>query len=175
MVTVSSDYAWHDQAWSRPGWEYYQIYQLHPLRFSDRNPALTPLERITGELDGDGRDDYLKKLGVTAIQLLPVNEFAGDIGWGYNPSFFYAVESAYGTPDQLKQLVDTAHRNGIAVVLDLVFNHGGSSDNILWQLAQNDISHGTYYDGDTVWGPMVNFDNDVARHFFVQNIVYLGA
>ena len=57
LVTVSSDYAWHDQAWSRPGWEYYQIYQLHPLRFSDRNPALTPLERITGELDGDGRDD----------------------------------------------------------------------------------------------------------------------
>ena len=89
---MSADYAWQDQAWSRPGWEYYQIYQLHPLRFSDRNTTLTPLERITEELDGDGSDDYLKELGVTAIQLLPVNEFAGDIGWGYNPSFFYAVE-----------------------------------------------------------------------------------
>ena len=174
LVTVSSDYTWQDQSWSRPGWEYYQIYQLHPLRFSDRNTTLTPLERITEELDGDGGDDYLKSLGVTAVQLLPVNEFAGDIGWGYNPSFFYAVESAYGTPDQLKRLVDTAHRSGVAVVLDLVFNHGGSSDNILWQIAQDDIAHGTYYDGDTVWGPMVNFDNDVARHFFVQNIVYLA-
>ena len=174
LVTVSTDYPWHDQRWSRPGWEYYQIYQLHPLRFSDRNTALTPLERITEELDGDGSDDYLNSLGVTAVQLLPVNEFAGDIGWGYNPSFFYAIESAYGTPDQLKRLVDTAHQNGVAVILDLVFNHGGSSDNILWQIAQDDISHGTYYDGDTVWGPMVNFDNDVARHFFVQNIVYLA-
>lgn len=174
LVTVSSDYTWQDQAWARPGWEYYQIYQMHPLRFSDRNTALSPLERITEELDGDGSEDYLNQLGVTAIQLLPVNEFAGDIGWGYNPSFFYAVESAYGTPDQLKRVVDTAHRNGVAVILDLVFNHGGSSDNILWQIAQDDIRHGTYYDGDTVWGPLVNFDNDVARHFFVQNIVYLA-
>jgi 1,4-alpha-glucan branching enzyme len=174
LVTVSDDYVWHDQAWSRPGFEYYQIYQLHPLRFSDRNTALAPFERITEELDGDGSDDYLADLGVTAVQLLPVNEFAGDIGWGYNPSFFYAVESAYGTPDQLKRLVDTAYRNGVAVILDLVFNHGGSSDNILWQIAQDDIAHGTYYDGDTVWGPMVNFDNDMAWHFFVQNIVYLA-
>ena len=116
-----------------------------------------------------------KDLGVTAIQLLPVNEFAGDIGWGYNPSFFYAVESAYGTPDQLKPLVDTAHRQRRSPSSSTwCFNHGGSSDNILWQIAQNDIHHGTYYDGDTVWGPMVNFDNDVARHFFVQNIVYLA-
>ena len=57
LVTVSSDYAWHDQAWSRPGWEYYRIYQLHPVRFSDRNTTLTPLERITE--DGEGGADYL--------------------------------------------------------------------------------------------------------------------
>lgn len=174
IVTVSSAYAWQDEAWQRPGWEYYLVYQLHPLRFSNRNEDLTPLQRITEELDNDGSDDYLRHLGATAIQLLPVNEFAGDVSWGYNPSFFYAVESSYGTPDQLKALVDRAHQNGIAVILDVVPNHGGSGDNILWQIAQTDIHNGTYYDGDTVWGPMLNFDNDVARHFFIQNLVYLA-
>jgi 1,4-alpha-glucan branching enzyme len=174
VVTVSSTYQWHDGAWSRPGWEYYMIYQLHPLRFTDRNPSATPLRQVIEELNANGTHDYLNGLHATAVQLLPLNEFPGDFSWGYNPSFFYAVESSYGTPDELKELVDTAHRHGIAVVLDLVYNHGGSGDNILWQIAQTDISHGTYYDGDTVWGPMVNFDNDVARHFFVQNIVYLA-
>ena len=60
------------------------------------------------------------------------------------------------------------------MILDVVPNHGGSGDNILWQIAQTDIHNGTYYDGDTVWGPLLNFDNDVARHFFVQNLVYLA-
>jgi 1,4-alpha-glucan branching enzyme len=131
LVTVSTDYGWGDVAWRRPGWDYYQIYQLHPLRFSNRNAALTPLQRVTEELNGNGRDDHLARLGATAVQLLPVNEFPGDLSWGYNPSFFYAVESSYGTPDQLKALVDTAHRQGRAVILDVVVNHGGSGDNIL--------------------------------------------
>jgi 1,4-alpha-glucan branching enzyme len=174
IVTVSDAYEWQDQDWQRPGWEYYLIYQLHPLRFSNRNEDLMPLQRVTEELDGDGSDDYLRDLHATAVQLLPINEFAGDISWGYNPSFFYAVESSYGTPDQLKEFVDTAHQNGIAVVLDMVPNHGGSGDNILWQIAQADIRNGTYYDGDTVWGPMLNFDHDVARHFFIQNLVYFA-
>lgn len=174
IVTISSDYAWHDSSWSRPGWQYYIIYQIHPLRFTSRNGSLTPFRQVTEELDNDGTNDYINNLHVTAIGLLPVNEFAGDFSWGYNPSFFYSIESSYGTPDQLKELVDKAHQNGIAVILDLVFNHGGNDDNVLWQIAQNDISNGTYYDGDTQWGPMVNFDNDVARHFFVQNILYLA-
>jgi 1,4-alpha-glucan branching enzyme len=173
-VTIGSSYLWHDSSWRRPGWEYYLTYELHPLRFSDRNPPLTPLQRITEELNGNGRDDYINDLHVTAIQLMPLNEFPGDLSWGYNPSFFYAIESSYGTPDQLKELVDTAHQHGIAVVLDVELNHGGVGDNILWQVAQDDIRHGTYYDGDTVWGPMVHFANDVARHFFVQNIVFLA-
>jgi len=173
-VVLDSEYVWHDRSWVRPGWEYYMIYQVHPLRFTDRNGSLAPLAQVTEELNNSGHNDFINNLHVTAIQLLPVNEFPGDFSWGYNPSFFYAVESSYGTPDDLKRLVDTAHQNGIAVILDLVFNHGGSGDNILWEIAQEDISRGTYYDGDTVWGPMVNFDNDVARHFFVQNVLYLA-
>lgn len=174
LVTISTEYTWHDSSWIRPGWEYYLIYQLHPLRFTGRNGSLTPLQQVTEELNNNGFHDYINNLHVTAIELLPVNEFPMNYSWGYNPSFFYAVESSYGTPDQLKVLVDTAHQNGIAVILDLVFNHGGNGDNILWQIAQSDISHGTYYDGDTKWGPMMNFDNDIARHFLIQNLVYLA-
>jgi 1,4-alpha-glucan branching enzyme len=159
--------------------KHHVIYQLHPLRFTNRNQhadgqTLPPLLQIADELDNDGHHDYLNDVGVTAIQLMPVSGFPGDHSWGYNPSFFYVIESAYGEPDYLKKLVDTAHSNGIAVILDLVYNHGGVGDNILWQIAQQDPHHGTYYDGDTKWGPMINFDGDVARDFFVQNFGYLA-
>ena len=174
VVTASDAYAWNDAGWKPPQWYRHIIYQLHPSRFTDRNEGLSPLAQITEELNGNGTNDYLNHLGITALQLLPVNEFPTDNSWGYNPSFFYAVESSYGTPDELKALVDTAHQQGIAVILDVVYNHGGNGDNILWQIAQEDSHRGTYYDGDTVWGPMINFDNDVARHFFVQNIRYLA-
>lgn len=179
LVTITSDYQWHDSNWTRPHWYQHLIYQIHPLRFTSRNKGdggavLRPLRQICEELDHDGTNDYLNAVGATAIQLLPVNEFAGDISWGYNPSFFYAIESSYGTPDDLKSLVDTAHQNGIAVILDLVYNHGGTGDNILWDIAQENIHSGTYYDGDTAWGAMINFDGDVARHFFVQNIAFLA-
>lgn len=169
IVTITMNHSWNDVGWSPPRWERYIIYQIHPLRFTDRNLGLKPFQQITEELNKNGAHDYLNTLGPTAIQLLPVNEFPMDYSWGYNPSFFYAVESSYGKPDDLKKLVDTAHQNGIAVILDVVYNHGGNGDNILWE-----IDAGTYYDGDTKWGPMINFDNDVARHFFVQNIVYLA-
>lgn len=179
LVTISDGYTWHDAGWSRPDWSRHLIYQVHPSRFTSRNQdsngvPLAPLRQITEELDGDGDNDYLNHVGATTIQLLPVNEFAGDVSWGYNPSFFYAVESAYGTPDDLKQLVDTAHQHGKAVILDLVYNHGGTGDNVLWQIAQEGMHQGTYYDGDTVWGALVNFDNDVARHYFAQNVAYLA-
>ena len=179
VVTVGTDYAWHDHSWHRPQWYQHLIYQLHPLRFTSRNRdnqggTLSPLQQVCEELNNNGSNDYLNHVGTTAVQLLPVNEFAGDLSWGYNPSFFYAVESSYGTPDDLKALVDTAHQNGIAVILDLVYNHGGTGDNILWDVAQDNLQSGTYYDGDTKWGAMINFDNDVARHFFVQNIAFLA-
>jgi len=179
VVTVSSEYAWHDAAWTRPEWYQHLIYQVHPLRFTSRNKdnagtTIPPLRQIREELNSSGENDYLNSVGTTAVQLLPVNEFAGDVSWGYNPSFFFAIESSYGSPDDLKSLVDTAHENGIAVILDIVYNHGGTGDNVLWDIAQENLHSGTYYDGDTVWGAMINFDNDVARHFFVQNIAFLA-
>ena len=79
-----------------------------------------------GTLDGVRRRlPYLRELGIGAIQLMPPFEFAGDRSWGYNPAFPYAVESTYGGPDELKQLVRAAHEHGIAVILDVVYNHLG--------------------------------------------------
>lgn len=167
-IVKSDHYVWQTTNWSRPAQEQLNIYQLHPLRFTNRNGG-TPFEEVIEEINNNGSNDYLNDLGATAIQLLPVNEFAGALSWGYNPSFFYAVESSYGGPDQLKKLVDTAHQNGIAVILDLEYNHVATGDNILWT-----VNNETYMDGDTVWGPLYNFNNDVARHFLIQNALYLA-
>lgn len=167
-IHMSNHYQWQSNGWTRPTQDKLNIYQVHPLRFTDRNTG-TPFEQVTEELDNDGNNDYINDLGVTAVELLPVNEFAGDLSWGYNPSFFYAVEASYGGPDKLKAMIDKAHQNGIAVILDLEFNHVATGDNILWA-----VDNGTYIDGDTVWGGLYNFDNDIARHFLVQNVLYLA-
>jgi len=110
---------------------------------------------------------YLRTVNATALLLMPICEFAGDEGWGYNPSFFYSVESSYGGPDALKRLVDACHGQGIAVLLDVVFNHAGTSDNVLWSVA-----NGSFFDGDTAWGAMINFDHPQVRHFFERNLVH---
>lgn len=104
------------------------------------------------------RLDHLVKLGVNAIQIMPISEFAGDFSWGYNPAHVFAVESAYGGPDGFKHLVREAHKRGIAVILDVVYNHFGPSDLDLWQFdgwQQNDKG-GIYFYNDhrsqTPWG-----------------------
>ncbi|MDO5102351.1 MAG: alpha-amylase family glycosyl hydrolase [Lautropia sp.] len=104
------------------------------------------------------RLDHLVKLGVNAIQIMPISEFAGDYSWGYNPAHVFAVESAYGGPDGFKRLVREAHKRGIAVILDVVYNHFGPSDLDLWHFDgwyENDKG-GIYFYNDhrstTPWG-----------------------
>lgn len=158
---------WNDGGWQTPSWDSLRIYQLHASRFSGRGPAgLAPFDRIAWEIEDPA--GYLRRLRVNALQLMPVNEVGTTNSWGYDPAFFYAVEGSYGGPDALKRLVNTCHRNGIAVLLDVVFNHAGTSDNSLWPLAR-----GTFFDGDTAWGAMINYDHPRVIHFFEQNLVYL--
>ncbi|HPJ64691.1 MAG TPA: alpha-amylase family glycosyl hydrolase [Flexilinea sp.] len=76
--------------------------------------------------------DHLKRLGVNAIQVMPVAEFAGDYSWGYNPANIFAVESAYGGPDGFKKFIREAHQRGFAVIQDVVYNHFGTGDLSLW-------------------------------------------
>ncbi len=167
-LTNHKGYQWRNKEWQTPGTEYLIIYQVHPKRFSKRfaSQGISPLRQLAEEISN--RNGYLRQLGITAIQLMPVNEFAGDESWGYGPAFYYAVEAAYGGPDDLKYLVDTCHGHGLAVLLDVVFNHAGTSDNVLWSLARE-----SFFDGDTSWGAMINFDHPQAVHFFEQNLVHL--
>jgi 1,4-alpha-glucan branching enzyme len=160
---------WRNQSWNRPTPDYYVIYQLHPARFTNRFTDEPPLRRVAREISENA--GYFKQLGVTAVQLLPVNEVSSTNSWGYDPAYFYAIENAYCReegPDALKHLVHTCHAHGLAVVLDVVFNHAGG-DNILWEVARD-----SFFDGDTAWGAMVNFDHPQCRHFFAQNLVYLA-
>ncbi|WP_161629848.1 alpha-amylase family glycosyl hydrolase [Desulfogranum japonicum] len=158
------NFPWSSNGWQRPGWQYLNIYQLHPSMFSKR-AGHSGLNAVTHEMTAP--EGYLRKVNATAILLMPTCEFSGDHGWGYNPSFFYSVESAYGGPDALKRLVDACHQNGKAVLLDVVFNHASTSDNVLWSVARD-----SFFDGDTEWGAMINFDHPQVMHFFERNLVH---
>ena len=159
---------WQSTAWQTPGKDYLIVYQLHPKRFTGRfaTAGATALDQVAEEVRNPR--GYVRALGITAILLMPVNEFSGDDSWGYNPAFFYAVESAYGGPDALKRFVDTCHAHGIAVLLDVVFNHAGASDNALWAIARD-----SFFKGDTKWGALINFAHPQVGHFFEQNLRYL--
>lgn len=119
IVIVGEDaFAWqYDEDWGRPPFRELVVYEMHVLDFS-------PEGTFQGVINGL---DYLQDLGITAIELMPVNEFAGEDGgetsWGYDPMYFFALHPAYGTPKELKLLVDEAHARGIAIILDVVLAH----------------------------------------------------
>lgn len=114
-----NDYNWTDDNFVRPNKTDLVIYELLFRDFTGTE----------GKANGNGtvnlaleKLDYLKQLGVNAIELLPINEFNGNISWGYNPNFYFAPDKAYGTPDDYKNFINACHEKGIAVILDLVFN-----------------------------------------------------
>jgi|GEM_PF-216292 len=107
------DFEWTDDTFVRPDQENLVIYELLVRDFSEERT----LKFIEDSLD------YLERLGVQALELMPVNEFNGNDSWGYNPTFYFAVDKAYGTRNDLKSLVDACHERGIAVILDVVYNH----------------------------------------------------
>src|SRR6188768_2473841 len=118
---------WGDDPFEMPTWNDLVIYEMHIGTFgasADR----------TGTFDGARRRlSYLEHLGVSAVQVMPPFEFAGDISWGYNPSHLFAIESGYGGPDAFKRFIKAAHEHGIAVIVDVVYNHFGPSDLDLWR------------------------------------------
>lgn len=119
---------------------------------------------------------YLKRLGVNAIQVMPLAEFAGDYSWGYNPAHIYAIESAYGGPQALKKLVRLAHQHGIGVILDVVYNHFGPSDLAIWQFDgwNQNGKGGIYFYNDwrsaTPWGDTrPDYGRDEVRSYIHDN------
>jgi 1,4-alpha-glucan branching enzyme len=135
-----------------PSWDDLVIYEMHIGTFAGSGDA-------RGTFDGARRRlRYLEHLGISAVQIMPALEFAGDISWGYNPAHLFAIESAYGGPDEFKAFVRDAHARGIAVIVDVVYNHLGPSDLDLWRFdgwADGD-GGGIYFYNDeraiTLWG-----------------------
>jgi 1,4-alpha-glucan branching enzyme len=141
--------------YATPPWNEMVIYELHvgSFRFDPTSAnGRGDFDTVIGQLD------YIADLGVNVIQLLPSDEFPGDVSWGYNPAYIFAIESSYGGPNGLRRLVDEAHARGIAVIYDVVYNHLGPSDLDLWQFdgwSQNGQG-GIYFYNDwhrqTPWG-----------------------
>ena len=152
-VIHNPEFDWGDQSFDLPPWNKLVIYELHIGTFNDQ-PGGPPgnfnsaVEKLA----------YLKELGVNAIEVMPAMEFAGGFSWGYNPAHLFAIESDYGGPGAFKTFINAAHHHGLAVILDVVYNHFGPSDLDLWQFDgwyENDKG-GLYFYNDrrsqTPWG-----------------------
>jgi maltooligosyltrehalose trehalohydrolase len=161
MVIDPTDFRWTDQAWRGLPLEQFIIYELHTGTFSQAGT----FEGIIPQLD------YLRReVGITAIELMPVAQFPGSRNWGYDGVDLFAPQASYGGPRGLKALVDACHRKGLAVILDVVYNHFGPEGNYLGEF-------GPYFTDQyrTPWGSAVNYDgpdSDEVRHFIVSNALY---
>ncbi len=127
-IIVDPAFDWHDHDFKMPAWNEMVIYEIHIGTFNRSHP-----DRPGSFDDAIEKLPYLCKLGINAIEIMPPMEFAGGISWGYNPAHPFAVESDYGGANALKRFVDAAHRQGIAVIIDVVYNHFGPQDLDLWQ------------------------------------------
>jgi maltooligosyltrehalose trehalohydrolase len=154
---VDSRFNWNDSRWRGIPLEKYVLYELHVGTFTPEGIFDAIIPRLKA----------LKDLGVTAIELMPVAQFPGDRNWGYDGVYPYAVQASYGGPLGLKRLVDACHQHGIAVALDVVYNHLGPEGNYLADFAP-------YFTDlyKTPWGQAINFadaDSDDVRRYFVEN------
>ena len=153
-VIHNPHFDWQDDGFQMPAWHELVIYELHVGTFN------APKENAPGTFyDVIEKLPYLRDLGINCIELLPATEFPGSRSWGYNPTNPFALESDYGGPIGFKTLVRAAHRHGIAVVLDAVYNHFGPGDLDLWQFdgwKESDERGGIYFYNDwraeTPWG-----------------------
>lgn len=157
---IDPTFAWSDDTWRGIELERYLIYELHVGTF-------TPLGTFDGVIS---RLDYLCALGITAVELMPVAQFPGERNWGYDGTYPFAPQNSYGGADGLKRLIDACHSRGLAVILDVVYNHLGPEGNYLQ-------AYGPYFTDRyrTPWGDAVNFDgpdSDPVRHYFISNALY---
>ncbi len=160
-VVDPDSFRWTDRGWRGIGFKDLIIYELHTGTFT---PAGT-FEAIIPHLE------YLKQdVGITAIELMPVAQFPGTRNWGYDGTYLYAPQSTYGGPQGLKTLVNACHAAGLAVILDVVYNHLGPEGNYL-------ADFGPYFTDRyrTPWGDAINYDgpdSDEVRHFMISNALY---
>jgi len=154
-------YDWQDGSWRGRPWHEAVVYELHLGTFTAEGTFVAAIERL----------DHLVALGVTAVELMPVATYSGSRGWGYDGVLLFAPQPSYGTPHELKALVDAAHARGLMVLLDVVYNHFGPDGNYLHQYAPQFFNP----KHQTPWGAAINFDgqaNRTVRDFYIHNALY---
>jgi maltooligosyltrehalose trehalohydrolase len=159
-IVDPNDFRWTDSNWRGIPFDRYVIYELHVGTFTPQGTFDAAIAKLP----------YLKRLGITAIELMPVNAFPGKHNWGYDGVGLYAVQESYGGPTALKRFVDAAHHAGLAVIQDVVYNHLGNEGNYLRTL-------GPYFTSkhQTPWGEAVNYDDEGCegvRRFVIDNARY---
>lgn len=160
MTIDTGAFKWTDPAWVNPPLKDYIIYELHIGTF-------TPEGTFDAAM---GRIPYLKELGVTAVEIMPVAQFPGSRNWGYDGVSPYSVQNSYGGPEGLMRLVDALHNAGLAAILDVVYNHLGPEGNYLRDF-------GPYFTDryNTPWGDAINYDGagcEGGREFFIGNALF---
>jgi maltooligosyltrehalose trehalohydrolase len=155
VVVDPCAYVWRNTAWRGRPWPEAVIYELHPGALGGFRGVAEHLPR-------------LKELGITAVELMPIADFFGAHNWGYDGVLPFAPDAAYGTPEDLKALVDRAHDLGLMMFLDVVYNHFGPEGNYLHSYAS------TFFRADmhTPWGAAIDFKNPIVRRFFIENALY---
>ena len=159
-IVNPASFDWSDQGWAGIPLKDFIIYEFHPGTFTAEGTFESVIPRLP----------YLRDLGITAIEIMPVAEVPGNRNWGYDGASLYAPQSSYGGPDGMKKLVNACHQHGLAVVLDVVYNHLGPEGNYLPEFAPcfTDAHH-------TPWGKAINFDgpgSDGIRRFIIENALY---
>lgn len=159
-VVDPAAHRWTDGHWKGVPFETYVIYELHVGTFTREGTFDAAVAKLP----------YLKDLGVTAVELMPVNQFPGVRNWGYDGAYLFAPQNSYGGPEGLKRLVDACHAHGLACVMDVVYNHMGPEGNYVG-------FYGPYFTEryHTPWGAALNFDDahsDPVRRFFLDNALY---
>ena len=173
-IVHDRSFDWGGDRFQLAPWNELAIYELHIGTFNDQEDVSRPGQFATVT----ARLGHLKKLGINAIQVMPVGEFAGERSWGYNPAHIFSVELDYGGPLALKQFVKRAHQEGLAVILDVVYNHLGPGDLDLWQFdgwSENNRG-GIYFYNDgraiTPWGETrPDYGRGEVRQYLLDNVM----
>ena len=155
LVVDPHAYRWRNTEWRGRPWEETVLYELHAGLLGGFSGVQRELQRLAG-------------LGITAVELMPINDFPGMRNWGYDGVLPFAPDRSYGSPDELKALVDAAHDHGLMIFLDVVYNHFGPDGNYLASYAPKFFRD----DVKTPWGPAIDFRRPQVRQFFTENALY---
>ncbi len=161
MIVDAQAYSWKATEWKRPAWNGQVIYECHIGTFTPQGTFRSAIEKL----------DHLVSLGITALEIMPVADWAGERNWGYDGVLLFAPAHAYGSPDDFRALVDACHLRGLAVILDVVFNHLGPEANFSHQYSSFYFHEGK----DNPWGQNFNLDgpnSEPVRALLRQNIRY---